>query len=88
MKKYFYTMAVIAIFAIGFAASGEDEDEVRYSFGRKYHKVHLKCVNCGGETYYWEADDGSGSISKPSDGHFRNGNYYCGSAMRNCFPPD
>ena len=87
MKKLLLSTCVIALFAMGFAASGENEDEVYYDqFGHKYHKVHLKCVKCGTETWYWEADDGSGSINKPGREHFSDGDYYCGSTLNDCFP--
>ena len=87
MKKYFYSMVVMAIFAIGFAASGDNEEETYVDeFGHKYHKKILKCVKCGDTTWYWEADDGSGSVNKPSSMHFHDGKYYCGSAYKECFP--
>lgn len=83
MKKLFYTMAVIAIFAIGFAASGDD-DEVRYdSAGREYHKVRAKCHNCGRENPnhdYWQTDDKSCSMGTPQ-GNMKYGRYYCNECL-------
>lgn len=74
MKKFFYTMAVIAIFAIGFAASGDDE-EVRYDrWGEKYYKKTVKCAKCDITVVYWEAESGN-SIDKPD--RWYKGEYYC-----------
>lgn len=88
MKKFLYSFFVIALFAIGFAASSDSEgsDEVYYDAqGKKYHKRILKCVKCGDTTWYWEADDGSGSLNRPSS-HIIDGKYYCGKSTTNCFP--
>lgn len=84
MKKYFYSMVVMAIFAIGFAASGDSEDEETYvdEWGHKYHKVVLKCTMCGASpryASYWEADGGS-SINKPSS-NFLDGKFYCSDCI-------
>ena len=85
MKKYFFTMAVIAIFTIGFAAS-DDSDEVRYKNGREYHKKIPKCHNCGEENpyhYYWEDSkgnklwDGNGGDSS----NWKFGYYFCNTCL-------
>ena len=79
MKKTILSMAVVTLFAIGFAASSEKE-EVRYDdAGRKYHKVRAKCYNCGTENPYhdyWEDDNGN-KMGFPLGNILRNGHYYC-----------
>jgi len=82
MKKYFLSMLVMAVFAIGFAASG-DSEEVRYDdAGRKYHKVRAKCHNCGKENPYhdyWEDDKGN-KMGYPN-GNLIRGYYYCNDCL-------
>ena len=74
-------MAVMAIFAIGFAASGDDE-EVKYVNGKEYHKVKAKCYNCGAENPYhdyWE--DEKGYYMGAPEGNMIRGRYYCNSCL-------
>ena len=75
MKKVFLTTIVVALFAMGFTASG-DSEEVRYDdAGRKYHKVTEKCAKCD-ETYsYWEDENGRNFINK--DDRYYKGKWYC-----------
>lgn len=78
MKKLFYSMAVMAIFAIGFAASG-DSDEVIHENGRDYYKKIPKCHNCGKENpyhYYWEDKYGN-KIHNGDNSNWIRGRYYC-----------
>lgn len=81
MKRLFLTTAVIALFAMGFTASGE---EVRYDdAGREYHKVIPKCVNCGRENpnhAYWETDDKHCRMGEPA-GSFIRGRYFCNDCI-------
>lgn len=75
MKKAFLTTIVVALFATGFTASGDSED-VRYENGVKYHKVTVKCAECGVSLDYWESESGGAWINKPNTWH---GDYYCGT---------
>lgn len=76
MKRLFLTTSVIALFAIGFTASG-DSEEVRYDdYGVEYHKKTIYCAICGDPYTYWESKDGGCSIGKPSDS-MAGGKYYC-----------
>ena len=78
MKKYFLSMTVIAFFAIGFAASGDDDDEeVMYYDGQKFRKVWLKCEKCDQRTYYWQSTTSSTTIDKPYDRLYKGEYYYC-----------
>ena len=84
MKKLLLSTCVVALFAMGFAASG-DSDEVRYDdAGRKYHKVRAKCYNCGKENPYhdyWEDD--KGNIMDAPNGSIVRGRYYCNECIAN-----
>lgn len=84
MKKYFYTMAVIAIFAIGFAASG-DSDEVMTDDGRVYHKVTYTCEMCGDSpeyAYQWKSKDGWRKDPNGISENFWAGKFYCRTCVR------
>lgn len=88
MKKYFYTMAVIAVFAIGFAASGDsegDSEEVYYSNGKEFHKKHYTCSNCGDSPEYawrWVSTDGNSRIDPYNlSGNFYEGKFYCSKCI-------
>jgi len=84
MKKYFFTMAVIAFFAIGFAASG-DSDEVIHENGRDYYKKIPKCYNCGKENpahYYWQDDHGNIIWhNETGSSNWIRGRYFCTSCL-------
>lgn len=77
MKKYVLTMFVIALFAIGFAASGDND--VKVVNGTEYHRVRAKCHNCGADSGqdYWESEKGSTIMDPTLDENFRRGRYYC-----------
>lgn len=82
MKKFILTTAVIALFAMGFTASG-DSEEVRYDdAGRKYHKVIPKCHDCGKENpyhAYWQDDKGN-RMGEPA-GNIIHGIYRCNDCI-------
>ena len=79
-------MAVMAIFAIGFAASG-DSDEVRHENGRDYYKKIPKCHNCGKENpdhYYWEDNHGNKIFrNETASSNWIRGRYYCNDCILN-----
>lgn len=86
MKKYFLSMMVMAIFAIGFAASGDDDDEVWVTeSGKKYHKKHYTCAQCGDSpeyAYKWVSEDGKTTIDENKlSGNFYAGNFYCSNCI-------
>ena len=78
-------MMVMAVFAIGFAASGDSEDEEVFydSNGKKFRKVYYTCANCG-ETPEWAWEWKSTVDSETIDPHSHRGvgglkgNFYAG----------
>ena len=80
MKKCFYTMAVIALFAIGFAASDDSGEVYIESGGEKFYKVVLTCERCG-ETpewaYYYDNRHGSIIDERGAKSGYWKGKFYC-----------
>lgn len=80
MKKCFFTMAAIALFAIGFAASDDSGEVYVEHNGEKFYKVVLTCERCG-ETpeygYYYDNRHGSTIDERGAKGNYWKGKWYC-----------
>ena len=73
----------MAIFAIGFAASG-DSGEVMEKNGTTYYKVVLKCEECGESpeyAYYWDDHHGGRLYERPLHGNYLDGKFYCSECI-------
>lgn len=82
MKKCFYTMAVIALFAIGFAASDDSGEVYIENGGEKFYRVDLQCQMCGATpeyAHYYDNRHGA-TIDKPRENMWED-RFYCNTCI-------